>query len=278
MARYECTVCGYVYDEDQEGLTWDAFPATGPARLAVLTRRSSTASTARSAADQPERLPRHAGIGCRHSPVARNTAIEPTLEFIHSLAQDGLEKVGHHGPMGAMGVPRPTLPQWDDIQILPAQLATKPLAEDVDGRHRTGDRPQCPEAPAAGDPDLRLRHELRGLVGGGQDRPGQRCRDGRNGHRLRRRWDAAGRERRQLPLLLRVGVGQVRLHRRPAPKIQAFHFKAGQAAKTGTGRPSSRQQGQGEDRRDSQAAGGPTGHLAAVIHRSDHPGRLPPVR
>jgi len=26
MSRYECTVCGYVYDDDQEGLTWNALP------------------------------------------------------------------------------------------------------------------------------------------------------------------------------------------------------------------------------------------------------------
>ena len=26
MARYECTVCGYVFDDDQEGLGWDALP------------------------------------------------------------------------------------------------------------------------------------------------------------------------------------------------------------------------------------------------------------
>ena len=48
------------------------------------------------------------------------------LELIHALARDGLEKTGHHGPMDAMGVPRPTLPQWDDIQLLTAQLATRP--------------------------------------------------------------------------------------------------------------------------------------------------------
>ena len=26
MARYECTVCGYVYDDDQEELAWDSLP------------------------------------------------------------------------------------------------------------------------------------------------------------------------------------------------------------------------------------------------------------
>ena len=31
-----------------------------------------------------------------------------------------------------MGVPRAALPQWDDIQILAAQLATKPLMENAE--------------------------------------------------------------------------------------------------------------------------------------------------
>jgi glutamate synthase domain-containing protein 2 len=31
-----------------------------------------------------------------------------------------------------MGVPGPTLPLWDDIQILAAQMATKPLLDDVE--------------------------------------------------------------------------------------------------------------------------------------------------
>ncbi len=31
-----------------------------------------------------------------------------------------------------MGVPRNQLPHWDDIQIMAAQMATKPLMEDVE--------------------------------------------------------------------------------------------------------------------------------------------------
>ena len=48
---------------------------------------------------------------------------------IHELARDWLSKLGHHGEMGAMGVPRKDLPHWDDIQILPAQMARKPLLD-----------------------------------------------------------------------------------------------------------------------------------------------------
>ena len=39
--------------------------------------------------------------------------------------------MGHHGPMTAMGVPRHTLPHWDDLQLMVAQMATKPLMEDA---------------------------------------------------------------------------------------------------------------------------------------------------
>ena len=64
-------------------------------------------------------------------PTAAPTPEEPTVARIHELARDGLSKLGHHGEMGAMGVPRKDLPHWDDIQILPAQMARKPLLDDV---------------------------------------------------------------------------------------------------------------------------------------------------
>ncbi|MFT7108995.1 MAG: CDGSH-type Zn-finger protein [Psychrobacter glaciei] len=66
-----------------------------------------------------------------NTPVASATKAEPTVEFIHQLARDGLSKMGHHGPMTSMGVPRHLLPHWDDIQVMTAQMATKPLFEDV---------------------------------------------------------------------------------------------------------------------------------------------------
>ena len=62
-------------------------------------------------------------------PKAEPTPEEPTVAYIHELARNGLKEFGHHGPMGAMGVPRGKLPQWDDIQILAAQFARKPLME-----------------------------------------------------------------------------------------------------------------------------------------------------
>lgn len=61
---------------------------------------------------------------------SHGAAEEPYTSEIQKLAKLGPEKVGH-GPMAAMGVPRSALPNWDDLQILTAQLARFPLLEDV---------------------------------------------------------------------------------------------------------------------------------------------------
>ena len=58
-------------------------------------------------------------------PEAKPTPEEPTVARIHALARDGLSKLGPHGEVDAMGVPRKDLPHWDDLQILPAQMARK---------------------------------------------------------------------------------------------------------------------------------------------------------
>jgi glutamate synthase domain-containing protein 2 len=58
-------------------------------------------------------------------------AEEPHYQYIQHLAEHGLSKIGHHGRMAAMGVPRDELPKWDDIQILTAQLHKVPLLDDA---------------------------------------------------------------------------------------------------------------------------------------------------
>lgn len=58
------------------------------------------------------------------------TPEEPFVGQIRELSVNGLSKLGHHGPMVAMGVPRDRLPSWDSIQIVTAQLAARPLLDD----------------------------------------------------------------------------------------------------------------------------------------------------
>jgi glutamate synthase domain-containing protein 2/nitrite reductase/ring-hydroxylating ferredoxin subunit len=58
-------------------------------------------------------------------------AIEPHVKLIQRYAAEGLSRTGHHGVVEAMGVPRGELPSWDDIQIITAQLAKPPQLDDV---------------------------------------------------------------------------------------------------------------------------------------------------
>ncbi len=59
------------------------------------------------------------------------TPEEPFNQHIQNLARNGLSKVGHHGPVSAMGIALTELPRWDDLQIVTAQLARKPLLDEA---------------------------------------------------------------------------------------------------------------------------------------------------
>ena len=67
-----------------------------------------------------------------HHEVAPRSAelpVDDSLSLIQELAEFGLSRVGSHGPVSSLGVPREQLPQWDSLQILTAQLASLPLLE-----------------------------------------------------------------------------------------------------------------------------------------------------
>jgi len=167
--------------------------------------------------------------------VGQNTAEEPIVELIHTLARDGLEKTGHHGPLAAMGVPRPTLPKWDDIQILTAQLATKPLLEDAQvGTELVigpgAKRPLRLEIPIfVSDMSFgALSEEAKTAMARGAELAGTGICSGEGGM-LPEEQAANSRYFYELASA-KFGFSEDLL-----PKVQAFHFKGGQGAKTGTG-------------------------------------------
>jgi glutamate synthase domain-containing protein 2/nitrite reductase/ring-hydroxylating ferredoxin subunit len=59
-----------------------------------------------------------------------DTVEEPYVAAIHELALHGLDRVGHHGAVAAMGVERAQLPTWDQLLFATAQLARFPLLDD----------------------------------------------------------------------------------------------------------------------------------------------------
>ena len=169
------------------------------------------------------------------APKAKATKEEPTVEFIHQLARDGLKKIGHHGPMTAMGVPRGQLPHWDDIQIMAAQLATQPLLEDeaVSTELVIGPRAKKPltlKIPLfVSDMSFgALSEEAKLALAKGAELAGTGICSGEGGM-LGEEQEANSRYFYELASA-QFGYSEDQLK-----KVQAFHFKGGQGAKTGTG-------------------------------------------
>lgn len=163
------------------------------------------------------------------------TPEEPTVKFIHDLARDGLSKTGHHGPVGAMGVPVPTLPKWDDIQIIVAQFATKPHMDDFEIGSELVVGPNARKPMTLKIPlfvsDMSfgaLSEEAKTAMALGAERAGTGICSGEGGM-LPEEQQANSRYFYELASA-KFGYDDALLTR-----VQAFHFKGGQGAKTGTG-------------------------------------------
>jgi glutamate synthase domain-containing protein 2/CDGSH-type Zn-finger protein len=169
------------------------------------------------------------------APEASPTPEEPTVAFIHQLAREGLSKLGHHGPMGAMGVPRTELPAWDDLQILVAQLARKPLLEDVAVTTRLVIGPEAKQPLELQIPLLvsdmsfgALSEEAKIAMARGAEQAGTGICSGEGGMLE----DERAENSRYFYELASAKFGY---REELLGKVQAFHFKGGQGAKTGTG-------------------------------------------
>ncbi|TDZ44427.1 glutamate synthase-related protein [Mycobacteroides franklinii] len=164
-----------------------------------------------------------------------DTAEEPYVTQIHELAAHGLDRVGHHGTMAAMGVPRDKLPSWDSIQLVTAQLARLPLLDDepVDTRTVIGPgarRPLTLDIPLfISDMSFgALSQEAKTALAAGAELAGTGICSGEGGmlpeeqqHNSRYFYELAS---------ARFGWSFDHVK-----KVQALHFKGGQGAKTGTG-------------------------------------------
>ncbi|ANO34215.1 glutamate synthase [Vibrio breoganii] len=168
-------------------------------------------------------------------PIAVATTEEPTVEFIHQLARDGLSKLGHHGPMTSMGVPRHLLPHWDDLQIMVAQMATKPLMEDVPVGTELVIGPNAKKPLKLKIPlfvsDMSfgaLSEEAKIALATGAELAGTGICSGEGGMLP----EEKAANSRYFYELASAGFGY---KEQLLKGVQAFHFKGGQGAKTGTG-------------------------------------------
>lgn len=168
-------------------------------------------------------------------PEAVPTPEEPTVAFIHRLAREGLTRLGPYGEMAAMGVPRSQLPDWNDIQFMTAQLAHQPLMEDVpvDTKLVIGPeakKPLCLDIPLlVSDMSFgALSEEAKISLAKGAEMAGTAICSGEGGM-LPEVQQANSR------YLYEYASAKFGYRESLLPLIQAFHFKCGQSAKTGTG-------------------------------------------
>jgi glutamate synthase domain-containing protein 2/CDGSH-type Zn-finger protein len=169
------------------------------------------------------------------TPSASPTPEEPTVALIHQLAQEGLSKMGHHGPLAAMGVPRAQLPSWDDLQLLVAQLARKPLLENVPVETTLVVGPEARRPLKLKIPLLvsdmsfgALSEEAKIAMARGAELAGTGICSGEGGMLEEERAENSR-------YFYELASAKFGYREELLNKVQAFHFKAGQGAKTGTG-------------------------------------------
>ncbi|MBT3808547.1 MAG: Rieske 2Fe-2S domain-containing protein [Rhodospirillaceae bacterium] len=160
---------------------------------------------------------------------------EPFVGRIQEYAANGLEKTGHHGLVSAMGVPRDQLPTWEDIQFVTGQLDTPPL---LDETHVGTDVTIGPGAKRPLKLDIPL--FVSDMSFGALSEPAKVA--------LSRGAELAGTgicsgEGGMLPeeqeensrYFYELASGRFGFSMEKLANVQAFHFKGGQGAKTGTG-------------------------------------------
>ena len=183
--------------------------------------------------EHPQPYKRDEYLGLYADP--EGTSAEPFNEYIRELAAHGLEGLGHHGNVSAMGIALTELPRTDDIQLLTGQFARKPLLDAV---------PVASEViigPAAGKP-LRLEipifvsdmsfgalsEEAKVALAKGAEMAGTGICSGEGGM-------LPDEQAANSRYFYELASGYFGWGLEKAARCQAFHFKGGQGAKTGTG-------------------------------------------
>ncbi|SDG78594.1 glutamate synthase-related protein [Winogradskyella thalassocola] len=160
---------------------------------------------------------------------------EPYTGYIKELAQNGLKNIGHHGFSASMGVDRNTLPKWNDIQFLPAQLASKPLLDHEAVATKVVIGPGA-KKPLELDMPLfvsdmsfgALSREAKIALSKGAELAGTGICSGEGGM-------LPEEQASNSKYFYELASAQFGFSWDKLDNVQAFHFKGGQGAKTGTG-------------------------------------------
>jgi len=183
--------------------------------------------------EHPQPYDRDAYQGSYQDP--HGTPDEPHVALIRRLGDEGLTYLGHHGPVTSMGVSRAELPSWDDVQFVTAQLARKPQLDEVEVATATVVGPNATKPLHLDIPlfvsDMSfgaLSEEAKTALAKGAELAGTGICSGEGGmlpeeHANNSRY------------FYELASGKFGWSLDRVADVQAFHFKLGQGAKTGTG-------------------------------------------
>ena len=183
--------------------------------------------------DHPQPYDRDAYQGAYQDP--HGDPLEPHVGLIRRLANEGLDWLGHHGPVAAMGVPRTELPSWDSLQFMTAQLARRPLLDEepvgtdvVLGR--AAEKPLTLDIPIfVSDMSFgALSEEAKRALARGARLAGTAICSGEGGMLPEEKAESDR-------YLYELASGKFGWSIDKVRDVQGFHFKFGQGAKTGTG-------------------------------------------
>ncbi len=196
-----------VYVDEQEVITWEK--------------------------EHPQPYDRDAYLGLYQD--IHGTEEEPYNNYIQSLAKTGVRNLGEHGPVSAMGIPLTELPRWQDIQILTGQLANPPLLEEAEVATELNVGPGAEKPLRLSMPifvsDMSfgaLSSEAKVALATGAEMAGTGICSGEGGM-LPEEQEANSR------YFYELASAKFGWSLEKVKQCQAFHFKAGQGAKTGTG-------------------------------------------
>lgn len=129
MAKYRCQLCGYIYDEEKEGIKFKDLPDDWQCPMCLAPKEAfelveETVNDNKEAnADQIEKPTDLTGYLKEYTRVSDSK--EKNMQDIHTMAMTGQSIIS------AMGTSLPVI-SWDDILILGSQLKKMPLFEHED--------------------------------------------------------------------------------------------------------------------------------------------------
>ena len=163
------------------------------------------------------------------------TPEEPNNSYIQKLSKQGIKGIGKHGVGSAMGVPITELPKWDDIQLLTAQLSRKPLFDDDEVSTELIIGPNAKKPLKLDIPifisDMSfgaLSEEAKVALAMGAELSGTGICSGEGGM-------LPEEHENNSKYFYELASAKFGWNIENVKNVQAFHFKAGQGAKTGTG-------------------------------------------